>query len=81
LVSTKPFVSIVGHITPEGLRKCMDSVEAFNEFANRFMFIASRRTASIPEPPVIDWAEGKAAGIVNRLQETLRVEPWLSAVT
>jgi hypothetical protein len=40
LVSTNPFVSIVGRITPEGLRKCMDSVEAFNGFANRFMFIS-----------------------------------------
>jgi hypothetical protein len=73
LVSTNPFVSIVGHITPEGLRKCMDSVEAFNGFANRFMFIASRRTASIPEPAVIDWTEGEAAGIVGRLQEALKV--------
>jgi DNA replicative helicase MCM subunit Mcm2 (Cdc46/Mcm family) len=35
--------------------------------------LASRRTASIPEPPVIDWTEGEAAGIVDRLQETLKV--------
>jgi hypothetical protein len=73
LVSTNPFVSIVGHITPEGLKKCMDSVEAFNGFANRFMFIASHRTASIPEPPVIDWNEGRAADIVKRLQQVLKI--------
>jgi Protein of unknown function (DUF3987) len=73
LVSTNPFVSIVGHITPEGLQKCMDSVEAFNGFANRFMFIASHRTASIPEPPVIDWTAGRAADIVKRLQATLKI--------
>jgi hypothetical protein len=73
LVSTNPFVSIVGHITPEGLKKCMDSVEAFNGFANRFMFVASHRTASIPEPPVIDWNEGKAADVVKRLQAILKI--------
>jgi hypothetical protein len=73
LVSTNPFVSIVGHITPEGLKKCMDSAEAFNGFANRFMFIASHRTASIPEPPVIDWSEGRGAEIVNKLQAILKI--------
>jgi Protein of unknown function (DUF3987) len=73
LVSTNPFVSILGHITPEGLKKSMDSVEAFNGFANRFMFIASKRTASVPEPPVIDWTEGRASDILYKLQTILKI--------
>jgi hypothetical protein len=73
LVSTNPFVSIIGHITPEGLKKSMPDVEAFNGFPNRFMFIASRRTKPVPEPPVIDWTEGKPADIVLRLKEALRI--------
>jgi hypothetical protein len=72
LVSTNPFVSILGHITPEALRSSMPTVEAFNGFANRLTYIASRRIGSIPEPPVIDWKAGRPQAIVERLKEILK---------
>jgi hypothetical protein len=67
LVSTKPHVSIIGHVTPEGLRHSLKSVEVFNGFANRFIFIASMRTMPVPRPPVVDWKKGRAAEIATHL--------------
>jgi hypothetical protein len=72
LVCTNPFVSILGHITPEALRSCMPTVEAFNGFANRLIYIASQRTKIVPQPKAINWHTGEPGGIVSRLQEVLK---------
>ncbi len=72
LESTRPHVSIVGHVTPEGLKHSLPSVEAFNGFANRFMFIASQRTRSIPEPIDVDWNSAGLVGKVQYLQEVVK---------
>jgi hypothetical protein len=72
LESTRPHVSIVGHVTPEGLKHSLPSVEAFNGFANRFMFIASQRTRSIPEPIDVDWHSPELVGRVQYLQEVVK---------
>jgi len=68
LESTKPHVSVIGHITPEGLKSSLKSVELFNGLANRFIFIASKRTCSIPEPARVDWSSDDLAKKVKYLQ-------------
>jgi hypothetical protein len=42
-------ISIVGHITKEELKRSMDDVEAFNGFANRFLWLCVRRSKLLPE--------------------------------
>jgi hypothetical protein len=69
---TRPHVSILGHITPEGLRHSMQSVEAFNGFANRFMFIASKRTGSIPEPRTPNWKSGENEKLIEDLKSVVK---------
>lgn len=48
LKATEPHVSIIAHVTAEELRSLMRSVDAFNGFANRFLFIASKRSKLLP---------------------------------
>ena len=37
----------------------MPTVEAFNGFANRFTYIASKRVGSVSVPPVLDWVSSE----------------------
>ncbi len=46
----KPHLSIIGHITPEELRKQLNEIEIANGFANRFMWFYVQRSKSIPNP-------------------------------
>lgn len=48
LKATEPHISIIAHVTAEELKSLMRSVDAFNGFANRFLFIASRRSKLLP---------------------------------
>ncbi|MBA2282166.1 MAG: hypothetical protein H0W36_07610 [Gemmatimonadetes bacterium] len=42
-------VAVLAHVTAEELRRCLDDVELFNGFANRFLFIAVKRSKLLPE--------------------------------
>ena len=76
LESTNPHVSVIGHVTPEGLRASLKTVELFNGFANRFIYIASQRTRPVPRPPVVDWSTGRPAQIAVHLRSIgLRFHP------
>jgi hypothetical protein len=46
--ATGAHVSIVGHITTEELRRCLNATEMANGFANRFMWFAVRRSKLLP---------------------------------
>lgn len=46
--ATGALVSILAHITPVELRARLDSTEIANGFANRFLFIAARRSKLLP---------------------------------
>src|SRR5260221_3737358 len=72
LKSTCPHVSVLGHVTPERLKHSMPTVEVFNGLANRFMYIASQRTASIPEPADVDWSREDLNLKVQYLQKVVR---------
>src|SRR5260221_655866 len=72
LKSTCPHVSVLGHLTPDGLKHSMPTVEVLNGLANRFMHIASQRTASIPEPADVDWTREDLNLKVQYLQKVVR---------
>jgi hypothetical protein len=50
--ATDAHISIVGHVTARELRRELTETEMANGFANRFIWIAVRRTTLLPEPPV-----------------------------
>lgn len=46
--ATGACISIVGHITADELRACLDKTEMANGFANRFLFACVRRSKCLP---------------------------------
>src|SRR6266566_4265455 len=40
---------VIGHITPEELRACLTTTEISNGFANRFLWICSRKIKNLPD--------------------------------
>jgi hypothetical protein len=46
--ATKPYVSIIGHITVAELRGYLDQTAMLNGFANRFLFACVRRSKLLP---------------------------------
>ncbi len=47
--ATDAHISIVGHITPEELRRCLTETEMANGFGNRFLWLCVRRSKFLPE--------------------------------
>jgi hypothetical protein len=47
---SEPHISIIGHITPEELRKQLNQIEIANGFANRFMWFYVQRSKLIADP-------------------------------
>lgn len=50
-VATGAHISILGHVTLEELQREMEGGEATNGFANRFLWIAVRRSKKLADPP------------------------------
>lgn len=46
--ATKAFISIIGHVTADELRKLLDETEMLNGFANRFLLACVRRDKLLP---------------------------------
>jgi Protein of unknown function (DUF3987) len=46
--TTGAHVSIVGHITKQELRNCLDDVESVNGYVNRFLWVCTRRSKFLP---------------------------------
>jgi hypothetical protein len=55
--ATGSHISIVGHITDQELRRMMTRTELANGFANRFLFVRSRRSKKLPHGGSLDPAE------------------------
>lgn len=49
LQATDVHISIVGHITQEELLRTLSTTEAGNGFANRFLWVCTKRSKSLPE--------------------------------
>ena len=47
--ATDAHVSIIGHITAEELKRSLAEVDGFNGFANRFLWLAVRRSKMLPD--------------------------------
>jgi Protein of unknown function (DUF3987) len=52
--ATGAYISVVAHITVEELRAELSDIDAANGFANRFIWIAVRRSKLLPEPRPLD---------------------------
>ncbi len=48
LKATDPHVSILGHISPEELRRELNDVSILNGFANRFLYVLAQRNRILP---------------------------------
>ena len=53
--STKPHISIIGHITEEELKREMEDCDVFNGFANRFLWLSVKRSKLLPRGGKLDW--------------------------
>lgn len=52
--ATRPFISIIGHITGHELLQMLDRTSMANGYANRFLFICVRRSKSLPHGGAAD---------------------------
>ena len=67
-VATGAHISVIGHITSDELRRYLDRTEVANGLGNRFLWVCSRRSKTLPE------GGGEIAGradLVRRLHEAL----------
>ncbi len=67
--ATDALISIIGHITSEELLRYLDSTEAANGFANRFLWLYVRRSKCLPEGGHLDQVNFKPA--MDRLQKAI----------
>lgn len=47
--TTNAHVSIIGHITPEELERCINTTDLSNGYANRFLFAYVKRSKNLPD--------------------------------
>jgi hypothetical protein len=52
--ATKPFISIIGHITEDELKKQLDQTSMANGYANRFLFACVKRGKLLPHGGQLD---------------------------
>jgi hypothetical protein len=52
--ATRPYVSIIGHITADELRQTLDHASMANGYANRFLFACVRRNKLLPHGGTFD---------------------------
>lgn len=67
--ATDAHISIIGHITMSELRRELHETETANGFANRFLFVAARRSRELPFGGRADTLE--LSGILRRLAEAV----------
>ena len=57
ITATRPHISMIGHITAEELRIALTHTDTLSGFANRFLWVASTRSKSLPSGG--NWATGQ----------------------
>lgn len=55
--ATNAHISIIAHITGEELKLCLRDTDTVNGYANRFMWVASRRSKKLPEGGYFDLSD------------------------
>jgi hypothetical protein len=71
LHATNPHISIAGDITAEELRDVLGRVELVNGFANRFLFVCTRRSKHLPEGSGL--TESEIGALAAQLRKVLQV--------
>jgi hypothetical protein len=64
--ATDAHVALIGHITRDELRRCLNKTEAANGFANRFLWVCSKRSKCLPDggkPDQVDFSD-----VIRRLK-------------
>lgn len=69
-IAKDPHISIIGHITERELTRLLNPTEVSNGFANRFIWIHSKRTKCIPIPKTIPNSE--IFPLINLTNEALK---------
>ncbi len=70
LRATGALVSILAHGTVEELRRGLTATEVANGFANRFLFVAARRSKILPEGGALD--DGELRSLADELRHAIR---------
>jgi hypothetical protein len=78
ITATAPHIGIVSHITLHELLKKLDATEAFNGFANRFLWLCVRRPKKVAFPE--DLEPGELRRFQGQLLESLKVSQQLGRV-
>jgi Protein of unknown function (DUF3987) len=76
--STGAHISILGHITKGELIRFLTSTDAGNGFANRFLWVCTRRSKFLPEGGQVP--EAKIIPILNRLREAAQFAKTVGVV-
>lgn len=77
--ATEAHISLLGHITPDELRRLLDRTEAANGFVNRFLIVAARRSKLLPEGGSLTDAELQP--LAQRLATALLVAEQVGEMT
>lgn len=68
-VATDPHITILGHVTPAEIRRYLSDTELVNGFANRFLWLAVKRSKLLPHGGY--FADEMIASLGKSLEETL----------
>jgi hypothetical protein len=71
-------ITVIGHITAVELTKIMSNTEVANGLANRFLFVATRRSKSLPFDSVYD--RSRLGRIAERLSAVIEVARHIGRV-
>jgi len=71
--ATNAHISLIGHITFDELKKELSDVEKMNGFGNRFLWVCTRRSKLLPNPPLLP--EDKITGLGLLLRESISKVP------
>ncbi|HRH95387.1 MAG TPA: hypothetical protein PLB55_05600 [Prosthecobacter sp.] len=77
--STAPHITIVGHITKEELLHSLGKTEMANGFANRFLWIAAKRSKILPEGGSIDTVD--FSRVINCLRSVIDFAQTVGEIT
>ncbi len=67
--ATNAHISIIGHITDDELRKCLQQTDEVNGYANRFLWVCAERSKKLPEGG--NFHKVNVAPLVKRLKEVV----------
>jgi Protein of unknown function (DUF3987)/CHC2 zinc finger len=77
--ATDAHISIIGHITRDELRRLLTQTESANGFANRFLWLAVKRSKYLPEGGAIDTI--KFDDLLDRLMAAVEFAPDVAEIT